>query len=243
MSAAFVPEDEDARKRIRESLDETLFVEAGAGTGKTTSLVDRVMKLAASGRTTLDKVAVITFTDAAAAELRDRIRGSLEKAASDGTLNDDERLRCQRALADLDRSSIQTLHSFAGSILRERPLEAGLPPIFETMDAIQSDLAFDEAWTEWIDRKLDEPEHESDLYPALSLGLTIVRLTDRSRWNSTGTTTCLRGRHSPIFPSLPIRQCNSWWMRRRGVGEAVPVFETGRNGHAVQPHPTSFCWL
>ena len=176
MSAIFVPQDEDARKRIRESLDETLFVEAGAGTGKTTSLVDRVMNLAASGRTTLDKVAVITFTDAAAAELRDRIRGSLEKAASDEILNDDERARCQRALADLDRSSIQTLHSFAGSILRERPLEAGLPPIFETMDAIQSDLAFDEAWTEWIDRKLDEPEHESDLYPALSLGLTIVQL-------------------------------------------------------------------
>ena len=176
MSAAFVPEDEDARKRIRESLDETLFVEAGAGTGKTTSLVDRVMNLAASGRTTLDKVAVITFTDAAAAELRDRIRGSLEKAASDGTLNDDERLRCQRALADLDRSSIQTLHSFAGSILRERPLEAGLPPIFETMDAIQSDLAFDEAWTEWIDRKLDEPEHESDLYPALALGMSTDQL-------------------------------------------------------------------
>ena len=176
MSAIFVPQDEDARKRIRESLDETLFVEAGAGTGKTTSLVDRVMKLAASGRTTLDKVAVITFTDAAAAELRDRIRGSLEKAASDGTLNDDERLRCQRTLADLDRSSIQTLHSFAGSILRERPLEAGLPPIFETMDAIQSDLAFDEAWTEWIDWKLDEPEHDSVLYPALSLGLSIDQL-------------------------------------------------------------------
>ena len=176
MSAAFVPQDNDVRKRIRESLDETLFVEAGAGTGKTTSLVDRVMKLAASGRTTLDRVAVITFTDAAAAELRDRIRGSLEKAASDETLNDDERLCCQRALADLDRSSIQTLHSFAGSILRERPLEAGLPPIFETMDAIRSDLAFDEAWREWVDFKLDEPEHESDLYPALALGLSIDQL-------------------------------------------------------------------
>ena len=176
MGSAFVPQDNDVRKRIRESLDETLFVEAGAGTGKTTSLVDRVMELAASGRTTLDKVAVITFTDAAAAELRDRIRGSLERAASDGTLDDDERLRCQRALADLDRSSIQTLHSFAGSILRERPLEAGLPPIFDTMDAIQSDLAFDEAWREWVDLKLDEPEHESDLYPALALGLSIDQL-------------------------------------------------------------------
>ena len=176
MSPVFVPQDNDVRTCIRESLDETLFVEAGAGTGKTTSLVDRVMQLTASGRTTLDKVAVITFTDAAAAELRDRIRGSLERAASDTTLDDDDRLRCQRALADLDRSSIQTLHSFAGSVLRERPLEAGLPPIFETMDAIQSDLAFEEAWREWVDLKLDEPEHESDLYPALSLGLSVDQL-------------------------------------------------------------------
>ena len=176
MSTAFVPQDDDARKRIRESLDETLFVEAGAGTGKTTSLVNRVMRLATSGRTTLDKVAVITFTDAAAAELRDRIREKLEKGTSDGMLDDDERLRCRRALADLDRSSIQTLHSFAGSILRERPLEAGLPPIFETMDAIQSDLAFDEAWKAWVDQKLDETEHDSDLYPALSLGLSIDQL-------------------------------------------------------------------
>ena len=176
MNTVFIPQDADARKHIRESLNDTLFVEAGAGTGKTTSLVDRVKELAASGTTTLDKVAVMTFTDAAAAELRDRIRGSLQNAASDGTLNHDERLRCRRALADLDRSSIQTLHSFAGSILRERPLEAGLPPIFETMDAIQSDLAFDEAWTEWIDWKLDEPQHDSDLYPALSLGLSIDQL-------------------------------------------------------------------
>ncbi len=176
MSVAFVPQDNDVRESIRESLDETLFVEAGAGTGKTTSLVDRVTELAASGRTTLDRVAVITFTDAAAAELRDRIRGSLEKAASDETLDDDERLRCQRALTDLDRSSIQTLHSFAGSILRERPLEAGLPPVFDTLDAIQSDLAFDEDWNEWIDERLDGTEDDSVLYPALALGLSIDQL-------------------------------------------------------------------
>ena len=72
MTTAFIPGDEDARLRIRESLDETLFVEAGAGTGKTTSLVDRVYGLVLSGRTTLDNIAAITFTEAAAAELRER---------------------------------------------------------------------------------------------------------------------------------------------------------------------------
>ena len=178
MTVAFTPQDEADRQRIRESLDESLFVEAGAGTGKTTSLVDRVMTLATSGRTTLDQIAVITFTDAAAAELRDRIRERLEKSASDVALTDDERGLVQRALGDLDRSLIQTLHSFARAILGERPLEANLPPAFETMDAIQGDLAFEEAWTRWIDWALDAPDLRPDLELAFSLGLTLGHLRE-----------------------------------------------------------------
>ena len=178
MTATFILQDEAVRQRIRESLDESLFVEAGAGTGKTTSLVDRVMTLATSGKTTLDRTAVITFTDAAAAELRDRIREGLEKSASDIELTGEERGRVQRALGDLDRSFIQTLHSFARAILGERPLEANLPPAFETMDAIQSDLAFEEAWTEWIDWALDAPDLRPDLELAFSLGLTLDHLRE-----------------------------------------------------------------
>ena len=143
MQGGFTPRDNVQRDRIRESLDETLFVEAGAGTGKTTSLVDRVMKLVSSGATTLDRIAAITFTNAAAAELRDRIRQSLESADSNTTLSDEERERCSRGVQDLDQASIQTLHSFASSILMERPLEAGLPPSFEVMDEIAGDLDFD----------------------------------------------------------------------------------------------------
>ena len=174
MTGAFYPEDQATRVRIRESIDETLFVEAGAGTGKTTSLVDRVVTLASTGVTTLDKTAVITFTEAAAAELRDRIREGLE-AGQPGQDND-TRLRRQHALGDLDRSSIQTLHSFARSILQERPLEAGLPPVFETMDAIATDLAFEEAWTEWVDGALDDQELAASLSLAFSLGLSVEHL-------------------------------------------------------------------
>ena len=67
----FVPVDDDARKAIRDDLGATLFVEASAGTGKTTSLVQRVTNLVATGTTTLNRIAAITFTEAAAAELRD----------------------------------------------------------------------------------------------------------------------------------------------------------------------------
>ena len=176
MSAAFAPRDEAVRRRIRRSLDESFFVEAGAGTGKTASLVDRVLTLAASGTTSLDRVAVITFTETAAVELRDRIRKGLEKCKSGPGLNAEERGRVEHALGDLDQAAIQTLHGFAASILRERPLEAELPPVFDTLDAIAGDLAFEEAWTGWVDWALDAPELAECLTLAFSLGLTLDHL-------------------------------------------------------------------
>ena len=179
MAGSFSPRDEAARRLIREALDKTLFVEAGAGTGKTTSLVDRVTKLVSSGRTTLDRISAITFTEAAASELRDRIRENLEHSASDDKMTDEERERCRRGVDDLDQASIQTLHGFAGALLRERPLEAGLPPSFETMDAISSELAFEEAWTEWVDSSLEEGSpHFQELSLAFSLGLSVSKMRE-----------------------------------------------------------------
>ena len=169
----FEPRDNKERKRIATSLDETLFVEAGAGTGKTTSLVDRILDLVGSGTTTLDRIAAITFTEAAAAELRDRIRTELERAADDSSQPDEIRERNRQGVEQLDQAAIQTLHSFAASLLHERPLEAGLPPAFDTMDGIESELAFDEAWTQWIDAALDDPELQPHFRMTISLGLKI----------------------------------------------------------------------
>ena len=166
----FVPVDEDSRRVIAEQLDETLFVEASAGTGKTASLVARLVSLVRTGRTTLDRIAAITFTEAAAAELRDRVRQGLEEAAADVSLGEEERARCAQGTVDLDQASIQTLHSFASALLHDRPLEAGLPPAFETSDEIAAGLRFDEAWTEWIDAELEE---DSPLAPHLGLALTL----------------------------------------------------------------------
>ncbi len=169
----FQPQDNTERKRIATSLDETLFVEAGAGTGKTTSLVDRILELVGSGATTLDRIAAITFTEAAAAELRDRIRTALEKSVDDDSLSDEERSRSRQGVEQLDNAAIQTLHSFAAALLHERPLEAGLPPSFDTMDAIESQLAFDEAWTQWIDAALDDPALQPHFLMTISLGLKL----------------------------------------------------------------------
>ena len=181
MSGPFVPQDQDIRRRIREALEENFFVEAGAGTGKTSSLVDRIVALVASGRAALDRVAAITFTESAAAELRDRIRESLERAAADPEAPDEEQTRGTQGVADLDRAAIQTLHSFAGSLLRERPLEAGLPPAFETLDQIAADLTFNEVWSAWLDAALDDADLRPPLRLALSLGLTLDHLYQLAR--------------------------------------------------------------
>lgn len=172
------PSDQHARDAIVERLDENMVVEAGAGTGKTTSLVDRVVALITTGRASMGGIAAITFTEAAAAELRSRIGETLERVGSNPNREQAERERCVRAVGDLDQSAIQTLHSFAGSLLRERPLEAGLPPGFNVRDPIEAEVAFERKWSEWLDATLDDPEAQEALRPALEEGMTLRHIRE-----------------------------------------------------------------
>ncbi len=174
-----IPSDQPARDAIRKCLDENMVVEAGAGTGKTTSLVERIVALIATEKArSIGGIAAITFTEAAAAELRSRIGERLERVGSDPNRQQVERLRCERAVADLDQASIQTLHSFAGSLLRERPLEAGLPPGFGIRDEIESEVAFEKYWSDWLDTTLDDPEGQEALRPALAEGMTLRQIRE-----------------------------------------------------------------
>ncbi len=176
MSPGFVSVDQPARDRIRNSLDETLFVEAGAGTGKTTSLVDRVLGLVSAGRATVDRIAVITFTESAAGELRDRIREALEKTALGAGSGDVEGDRCRQGVRDIDQASIQTIHSFAADLLQARPLEAGLPPGFQVMDRVEADLSFEDRWQRWLDATLDDPTAGRSLALAVALGMSASQM-------------------------------------------------------------------
>ena len=154
----FVPSDQEYRLRIETELDATFFVEAGAGTGKTWELVCRIVNLIASGVAEIDRIAAITFTEAAAAELRDRVRAELEKRATDQALDEQKGERCYAALARFDDASIQTLHSFAASLLRERPFEAGLPPNFEVTAEMEASIEFEQNWQEWVNGAMEREE-------------------------------------------------------------------------------------
>src|SRR5574340_174368 len=79
------PADHADRTRILHDLKTTMLVEAAAGTGKTTSMVGRMISLLAEGVCTADTMAAVTFTRKAAAELRSRFQADLEKAFRNAT--------------------------------------------------------------------------------------------------------------------------------------------------------------
>ncbi|HEX6257825.1 MAG TPA: UvrD-helicase domain-containing protein [Euzebyales bacterium] len=164
--------DDAARARLRDELDTTLFVEAGAGSGKTRSLVDRVLALVRSG-VEMRAIAAITFTEKAATELRDRIRSRLVQAAGDPDDPDAPQLRL--ALDQIDAAAISTLHAFAQRILTEHPIEAGLPPNVDVLDEVGSQLEFGERWRRFRERLLDAPQLRRTLLLLFSAG---VRLDD-----------------------------------------------------------------
>jgi ATP-dependent exoDNAse (exonuclease V) beta subunit len=166
-----VDEDAATRAAIVDDLDHTLFIEAGAGSGKTKSLVDRVVALVTRAAVPMREIVAVTFTEKAAAELRDRIRRQLELVALTGDA------LARAALDDLDGAAVSTLHAFAQRLLAEHPIEAGLPPRVEVLDDIGSQVAFEERWTRFVDRLLDDPALERALLLALNAdtGLATLR--------------------------------------------------------------------
>lgn len=181
MNEQFIPSDQQHRVRIETDLNATFFVEAGAGTGKTWELVRRITNLIVCGLTQIDRIAAITFTEAAAAELKDRVRTELEKHAADQTLDAEKRIRCHAALARFDDANIQTLHSFAASLLREKPLEAGLPPTFDVVAEMEAGIEFEHNWQEWVDGAMEREETASHLLTTMTLGLRMNDLKIAAR--------------------------------------------------------------
>lgn len=159
--------DKEARDQIRDLLDHTLFVEAGAGTGKTRALVDRAVALVLSGRP-IDHIIAITFTERAAAELSERIRTGLEDAIA---TSPDKLDLIDAALAALDRAQISTIHSFCQMLLHRYAAEAIIDPSFEVQDEVMADRRFQERWRIFLDSIADNDEARAVIDRALQLGM------------------------------------------------------------------------
>jgi len=149
--------DEDQRELIRSALESTLVVEAAAGTGKTTALVGRMVALLGSGRADLDRIVAVTFTEAAAGELKLRLRTEIEKARLDEARPAQERARLKAALPKLEEARVGTIHGFCSDLLREHPVAAGVDPQFEVAAGEAAAMLFEGAFERWFERQLAAP--------------------------------------------------------------------------------------
>jgi ATP-dependent helicase/nuclease subunit A len=125
-----------------------VLVEAGAGTGKTGVMVDRYCRLVCEGGISADAVLAFTFTDKAAAELRQRIRAGLEVRAAAGSA------RAQDLLGGLGGAWVTTIHGFCNRLLAAHPVAIGIDPRFRVLDAPESERAAREAFEEALEEFL-----------------------------------------------------------------------------------------
>lgn len=164
---------QEDRFRVRTNLGINMVVEAGAGTGKTTLLIDRLCFALLAQGIAAPRLVALTFTEKAAAEIKTRlifklqaVLRALRNQESESTLDillehfrvprDIIEQRADAALAQLDRSPIGTIHSFCADILRMYPLEAGLTPNAEIDKGPRAQRIFEAEWNRFLDRELGE---------------------------------------------------------------------------------------
>ena len=157
--------DGTERERIRTSLDESLFVEAAAGTGKTSELVTRIVNVLATGGARVDQMLAVTFTEKAAGELKLRLREDLERArhelvAAVDPAAADRPVRLsniEHAIAHLEEAQVSTIHGFCADLLHERPVEAEVDPRFDVLPDAEAARTFGQAFDGWLQTTLDDP--------------------------------------------------------------------------------------
>jgi ATP-dependent helicase/nuclease subunit A len=141
--------DQAARDKIKYELNTNFLVEAGAGSGKTTSLVDRMVNLIYTGTAKIEEIVAITFTRKAADELKVRFQAKLEDAwKKEQDL--DILFRLGVAMQNLERCFLGTVHAFCAKLLRERPIEAGLDLNFKELEEADDADVLEEAWQRYL---------------------------------------------------------------------------------------------
>jgi len=180
-------------------------VTAGAGTGKTTTLVARYLSLLADENLPPRSIVAITFTIKAAREMRNRIRLEISRYLS-ADLESDERTRWERRHNQLDAARIGTIHSLCAEILRSHPAEAEIDPDFAVLDeglaAALCSQAVEQSMA-WAASTQGDPlqAEVASLYPVLGVsGLEQLLSTLLARRLEAKTT----------FDSLPPNPWASW---------------------------------
>ena len=179
----------DSRDRFlaETTWDRNVVVVAGAGTGKTTILVNRILNLLLREPNPLaiTEIVALTFTNKAATELRQRLRAQLLRLTEQSedmvaTFRTRYHLsakqvsdRAGTALEQMEKSQIGTLHSFAAHLLRLHPLESELDPLFQEDDGSHFKELFHSCWDNWLDDELGSAGPQHDRWRRVLAGTTL----------------------------------------------------------------------
>jgi len=168
--------DHAERIHNKTQIGPSLFVQAGAGSGKTTQIVARITSLVRHG-IPMSRIVAITFTEKAAADLRNRVRTSLEEAHAEHT-ETREKKYFEDALDELDAAPLGTIHSFARRLIAENPIEVGVPPGFEVRSDLASKIDQTAVWESQRDIIFRDPNLRADFELLIGLGVSMTRFEE-----------------------------------------------------------------
>lgn len=195
--------DADTRRTAASDLEANLVVLAGAGTGKTSLMVERILHHVLERGTPILRLAAITFTEKAASELRERIEEALEAVVTSraraeelaGRGDEAERVlerlealapemllgRAREALGSLDEATISTIHGFCSELLRRHPRQAGVDSEF-SIDATgeEARALFEELWERFLEQTFggDGPAENEKTWASLLDKFTVAELEE-----------------------------------------------------------------
>ncbi len=172
------PSDQHIREQAATRIDCNIFLDAGAGCGKTQALVARYLALIKNGLE-VPQIVAVTFTNKAAREMKERLRALFqEHALHASTQNNLEEVRqWQRRARQLENAPIDTIHGFCASLLRRYALRAGLDPNFSVLDEVQQSLLLSDVIRRTLLQRLEaenqlqntQPQQENGEMPTASL--------------------------------------------------------------------------
>lgn len=188
------PTPDQAKAILREG---HTLLEAGAGSGKTTTVVDKILFLLGAPRIPgqtprrrceLSEIAAITFTNAAAADLKQKLRKQFRRVADFYAVEENpiEERRWRERVYEIDRARVGTIHSFCGQILREFAFRLGLDPAFKILDEGESGALTNDCASDIVLSALsrDEP-HVARLVECLGID-ALTKLV--AEWSARGDT-------------------------------------------------------
>ena len=236
-----LPADDLERRQATTTFDRNVVVTAGAGTGKTTLLVERCVNLLMrpSDPVKMTELVALTFTNKAANEMKARLRDRLEVLAGHRTggpaakeaeaaaldslrerysiTTDDIHGRAREALQQLERAQIGTIHSFAAALLRLYPLETGLNPQFREDDGRLRKRQFDTGWGLWLDEELSGTGPRTEEWKKILGRFSLDRLGELALALCADNVD-LDGLQRPGGPDDPAGVLGQWL---RGLEEAI----------------------